>query len=72
MGDNERGDGPRTFDDPILARLAAEVMDVALGWKRGRIQVRGFAVGKLRLRGKVHLKMTGMDALKGLESGRII
>lgn len=72
MGDNDAGDGPRLFDDEAIARVAAQVMDVQLGWKTGRCRAKEFNADSLRLRDKVDAKMDGLTALDGLESGRFI
>lgn len=69
MGNN---DGPRIFTDYMLARLAAQMVDVQLGQEPGRTRASEFAAANLRLRGTVPVKMSAKEALRGMESGEYL
>jgi hypothetical protein len=62
--------GPKTFDDEILARVAAQVTDVQMGWAPGRCRAREYHGDATQLRDTVKTKMTPHAALKAIESGR--
>ena len=72
MGDNETYTGPKLFEEYGLARIAAQVMDVQLRQQPGRTKATEFIEQPLRLRDKVNTKMDSLEALKGIESGKLI
>ena len=54
-----------------MAKLAAQIMAVQLGYVPGRLQVREFNETELRLRDELLTKMTAVEALTKLESGKL-
>jgi hypothetical protein len=78
LGDNN---GPRVFTredskkakglpHETLAKIAAQIAGVQLGYSIGRLQARVFNQGDLRLRDEVPTKMGPIEALIRLENGR--
>ena len=67
MGSNETEAGPRLFNDYMLARIAAQMMDVQLGQPEGRTKAERFVLQPLRLRDSVKTKMGSARALRILE-----
>jgi hypothetical protein len=63
--------GPKTFDDYMLARIAAEMVDVQLGQKTGRTKAKEYFGGANRLRDEKPTRMGSERALKLLENGYI-
>lgn len=75
LGENETGTGPKTFDDPKVARLAAEIAAIQLGLPRGekagRIVVRPYDGSGTVLKDEVPTKDTPLNVLRKLERGVI-
>jgi hypothetical protein len=69
MGDDS---GPKTFDDFLVARIAAELVDIQLGQQPRRTQAKEYEHGPKRLRDHVDTKMSTLEALEGKESGRFM
>lgn len=69
LGDDS---GPRLFDDEALAKIAARVLDVQMNQMPGTCVAREYDPAPKRLRESVDTKMSTLDALKALESGRVI
>jgi hypothetical protein len=63
-------EGPLRYDDFMLARLAAEILEVRFGW-RARIRAREFPVGPMRIKDEVKPKISAVDAIERLERGTI-
>lgn len=61
--------GPKTFDDHLLARCAAQIVETQmLGTDLGcRIQAREIQIVNPRIVDKVCLKMSGLKALQRIE-----
>ena len=53
----------------LMAQIAAQMVEVQLGYTPGRVQVREFNAPNLRLRDQVETQMTPLEALIKLESG---
>lgn len=53
----------------VMAQIAAQMVEVQLGYTPGRVQVREFDVENLRLKDQVQTNMTPLEALIKLESG---
>ena len=68
MGNSE---GVREYDDFLIARIAAEVVDVQLGQTPGQTKAMEYTGGANKLRGEYDTKYDTLTALKRLESGRI-
>lgn len=64
-------DGPRLFDDHIIARMAAQVIECAVyGTDLGcKYEARIYPKAPVRLRDKVDLKLTPLKALERIEGG---
>lgn len=83
IGDNI---GPKTFDSEslvdgeplgelkakVLARVAAEIADIRLGWRRGRIQVRELDCPSPKEHDELPLSDTTLNVLRKLERGTIV
>ena len=69
MGGDE---GPKTFEDFMLARIAAQMIDVQLGQEPGRTKAKEYDPSPKRLRDSVDTKMTALEALDGIEKGRLM
>lgn len=54
----------------VLAKIAAQMTGVQLGYAMGRLQARVYNTGDLRLRDEVPTKMSAVAALIRLENGR--
>lgn len=54
----------------VLAKIAAQITGVQLGYAMGRLQARVYNTGDLRLRDEVPTKMSAVAALIRLENGR--
>jgi hypothetical protein len=63
--------GPKTFSDLILARVAAQMIDMQLGQESGRTRAKEYKPGAKRLRDKVDTRMSSVEALRAIEVGRI-
>jgi hypothetical protein len=60
-------------DAYLLARLAAELVDIRMGWEPGRCRAREFKEdGPMRVRDEQAYVRTMDVALKGKESGRFV
>lgn len=64
--------GPLTYEEEWLARTAAQVVDVRCGYPPGRTRAVEYIEGPKRLRDSVDTKMTTLDAIKGIEEGRLM
>jgi hypothetical protein len=53
----------------LLAQIAAQMVEVQLGYTPGRVRVREFTDENLQLRDEVQITMTSLEALIKLESG---
>ena len=53
----------------LLAQIAAQMVEVQLGYTPGRVEVREFNTPNLRLRDQVQTRMTPLEALIKLENG---
>lgn len=63
--------GPKLFEDFLVARVAAQVLDERLGNRPGRSKAREYGGGANRLRDEVQTKMSTLDALQRIEGGRV-
>ena len=68
MGDD---DGPKTYTDYMIARVAAQMVDVQLGQHPGRTKAKEYVGGATRLRDEVKTKMGSAEALQKMEDGLI-
>lgn len=64
-------DGPKLFDQEILARIAAQVLDVQLGQEPGRTKATLYTENAWKLKDEVTPKMTPLTALKLIERGQL-
>lgn len=69
LGVNDKGTGPKTFDDPELAEVAREVACKQLGWPYSRLVIQPFVEAVLVEKDEVPTKMTTAKALRKLEEG---
>ena len=69
MGDSS---GPAKFGDFMLARIAAQMLDVQLGQAPGRTRAVEYIEGPKRLRDTVETKLSPLAALQEIESGRLM
>ena len=65
-------DGPVIYTDFMMARVAAQMIDVQLGQRPGRTEAREYQEGPKRLRETVKTRMTPEEALAAMESGKVI
>jgi len=65
--DSEKAKG---LPHETLAKIAAQITGVQLGYAIGRLQAREYNAGDLRLRDEVPTKMSAVNALIRLENGR--
>ncbi len=72
LGENDDGTIPKLYEDYEIAVVTARVIDAQLDWEPGRTRAKEFADGPLRLRDSVDTKRTALEALEGLESGKIL
>lgn len=68
IGDDK---GPRLFDDMLLARVAAEMVDVQLKTIMGRHRAKPYLVEANKLRDEVQVQVSSERALELLEGGYI-
>ena len=68
----ENDDGPVIYTDFMMARVAAQMIDVQLGQRPGRTEAREYQEGPKRLRETVKTRMTPEEALAAMESGKVI
>lgn len=61
--------GPLLYDEEILAKLAARVLETRLRWFAGRIRAKVYPGGPKQLKDKLTPKIDAVTALKRLESG---
>jgi len=78
LGTNKTGDGPQTWDDAewgsdaeLLARAAAQIVDVRAGWERGRARAVQYTDRATVVRDEVPLKDTTLNVLRKMERGAI-
>lgn len=69
LGDDN---GPKLFEDEVVAQVAAQATGVQLGYAPTRIQHKEFIPASLHLRDQVDAKMTMLEALQGIEEGRLL
>lgn len=61
-------DGPLTYDDELLARAAATIVTVQMGWRFGRVQATEFKSAGPK-RDELPTKMGVLDAIRLAEGG---
>ncbi len=71
IGTNQTGDGPLTFEEYDLARLAAQTVDVQLGWAPGRTRAKEYGGGRPKVRDEVQTRMSTVEALDAMEKGLV-
>ena len=63
--------GPSQLDDFMLARAAAQVVYMALGWEPTRVVPRELPVTTFTQRDTVDAEMTAEEAIRKLEEGEL-
>lgn len=66
MGDDS---GPKLFNDQLLARCAAQILDMRLRQAPGRTKAREYTTPATQLRDSITPPMTTLQALKKFEGG---
>jgi hypothetical protein len=69
LGTNDTGTGPKTFEEELLARCAAQLADVRLGWPPGRSRARAYDATGVTLKDELQTKMDTLNALRLVERG---
>ena len=64
-------DGPRTFDDKVLADIAAQIVACQLGHPVIRYRGQEYSPAPVRLRDVLEPRMTPEEALKRIEEGYV-
>jgi hypothetical protein len=74
VGSNPKGDGPKLYEEHErdLAKVAARMADAMFKTEPGRHREKEFVPQPVRLRDRKKTKLTAVEALEGLESGRIL
>lgn len=63
--------GPVTFEDESLAKIAAMVACVRLGWPIVRCRAKKFQASQARLRDELPTRMGSEEAIRKLEGGQV-
>lgn len=63
--------GPVRYDDPLIARLVAELLEVQVGLERGRLKAREYDCQNPRLRDSIDAKMKPEEAIRRMEEGLV-
>lgn len=61
--------GPALYEDEVIAKIAAQVQGVRLGYGPTRLEHRPFHGGPTKFKDSVDAKMDGLTALKKIEEG---
>lgn len=73
LGVNATNDGPKTFEDKMLARCAAEIASIQLGYMPNRLKERLYNTPvSLRFKDEISTKMSPLEALQRKEDGRAL
>ena len=71
LGTNAAGTGPKVFDYLDVARVAAQLVGVQMGWPPKRTEARRYDGSGTKLKDELAMKMGTREALKKVQDGQL-